>query len=74
MAIHLFQPSLTSSNALKHQESISLTRLSNIFDDLVSNRSFLSYNKFQSYKERLVEIFANTSPHITLRDTLRQIL
>ena len=46
--------------------------MSNIFETLVNNNTFLSHDKFQSHKEHAIGFFVNLSPRITLRDTLRE--
>ena len=46
--------------------------MSNIFDTLVNNNTFLSHDNFQSHKENAIGFFVNLSPRITLRDTLRE--
>ena len=47
--------------------------MSNIFDDLVVKKDVRVSQQIQSHKEHSIGFVTNTSPRITLRDTLRQI-
>ena len=46
-------------------------QLSNIFDTLVTNNSYLSLNKFYTHKEHFIRLFTHINPKVTLRDNFR---
>ena len=59
---------VTIINILKYRNN---QQLSNILDNLVTNRAFLSHNKFIFNKEYSFDFFTNINSRITLPDTLK---
>ena len=46
-------------------------QLSNIFDTLVTNNTYLNLNKFSTHKEHSIGFFTIINPKVTLRDNFR---
>ena len=48
-----------------------IQQLSNIFDTLVTNKTYLNLNKFSTQKEHSIGFFTHINPKVTLRNNFR---